>query len=189
MRSGLGSTLPLVRALALERALVPAAHRAPKLLVLGVAELELVPPQPVEPAEHLGEQSLLEAQILLGRELAESIEPVTGLQRHEVCEVASLGASEHGEHLVDGELLPGECRRETSRLGREQPGVRREVDFCALVAVRDDQANEAGIRLCMTDNEPRCAQGATNSGRQPVDVVAAETEEVEVASAAERRPV
>ena len=177
-------------------------YRAAELRVPGVIELELIPTQTTEPPEHLSEHTSVEAPILLGRELAESTEPVARLERHEVREIASLSAAEHRQHLVDGELLAGQRRPEPARLGREEPRVRRQVELGALVAVRDDQANEAGAHLHVPDDEPCRAQGATDGRRQPVDGVTAEAEEVEVAglpsnvpprdqrgAAGERKPV
>ena len=123
----------------------------------------------------------VEAQILLSRELAEPIEPVARLERHQVHEVASLSASEHREHLVDRQLLAGERRRETAGLGREEARVRRQVELGAIVAVHDDQPDESGVHLHVTDDETCGAQGATDSWKQLVDGIAGEAEEVEVA--------
>ena len=63
------------RLLKLERALVPTLDGAAELLVPCVVELELIPPQTAEPPEHLREHSSVEAQILLGRELAQRSSP------------------------------------------------------------------------------------------------------------------
>ena len=80
---------------------VPTLDCMAQLLVLSVVELELIAPQSTELAEHVGEDTGKEAAILLRRELAEAIQAIARLDRHEIGEVSRLGSSEHREHLVD----------------------------------------------------------------------------------------
>jgi hypothetical protein len=68
--------------------LPPALDFARELLVAGVVEGELLAPKPAEAAKHLGEDRGRESAVLLGCEPAQSLEPVTGLDGHEVDEVA-----------------------------------------------------------------------------------------------------
>lgn len=71
----------------LERAFTPALDVVTELLVAGVVERDLLSAKAAERPEHLGEDRGREATILLGGELAESVEPVARLDRHQIDEV------------------------------------------------------------------------------------------------------
>ena len=73
-----------------------------------VIEQELVVGDPVDAGQHLGQHGSIEAVVLLGSKLAESIETEDGLQCGEVDEVAGLGSAEQSKQLVGGELLQRE---------------------------------------------------------------------------------
>ena len=77
----------------LQPVLAPAFDLVAELLVGRVLERKLVPGKPSEPTEQVGKNGGTEAAILLGRERAETIEPVAWLDVHQVDEVARLGTS------------------------------------------------------------------------------------------------
>jgi hypothetical protein len=89
-------------------------------------------PSPREASGHLGEHLRGEAAVFLGGELEEVLEPVALFDRCEVDEVARLGASEHREHLVDGQLLAAQRRCGLSLLDREEPCAGPEVELGAV---------------------------------------------------------
>jgi hypothetical protein len=126
----------------LEHALAPTLGFTAKPLVLRVVELELIWSKSIEPRQHVGEHSRLEAEVFLHCKLAQSLESVAWLERHQVDEVSSFGAPEEREHLVDRELLATEHRSGSSGLGREEPCVRTQVELRAIVAALDDETSE-----------------------------------------------
>jgi hypothetical protein len=109
------------------------------------------------------------------------LEPIERFDRHEVDEVPGLRPAEDGEHLVDRELLPAQGRGWTPRLRREEPSVRREVELSPFVPSGNQQPREAGVHLNALDGEAACLERALYRGNQPVDSLAREPEEVEVA--------
>jgi len=125
-----------------------------ELLVLGVIELELLSSESSELTEHLREHRRGEPAVFLRHELAEAIETVAALYRHQVVEVSRLGSSEHSEHLVDRQLLAAEGRGGSCGLCREQPGIRGQVHLRPIVGALDDKTGEAGVLLSATDGEP-----------------------------------
>ncbi len=165
----------------LDRALAPSRGFTAKPLVLVVVEFELISAKPIEPREHVGEHSRVEAEVFLQRELAESLESVAWLERHQVDEVSSFRASEEREHLVDRELFATEHRSWRPRLGWEEPCVRTQVELRAIVAALDDETSEAGVLLNVADGETGFAEGTVDGRNEPVDGVGRRTEEVEVA--------
>ena len=171
---------PLVLTGKLQGTLAPGLDVAPELFVASVVELELVSSQSAELSEHVSEDGRAEAEVLLGCEPAESVETVARLDRHQVDEVAGLGAAEHGEHLVDGELLTGEHRSWPPGFGREEPGVGGKVELGAIVGALDDHAGEARVVLYVADGEAGGAQGTVDRRNESVDGSSVETEEVEV---------
>lgn len=76
-----------------DRLLAPPGDCMGQLFVAVVVDLEFLPSEPLEPAEHVGEHSRGESPVLLCREPAQPLEAVAGLDRQQVDEVASFGAS------------------------------------------------------------------------------------------------
>ena len=70
-----------------------------------VADDELGSVEPVESAEHFGKHRQTKAWILRRRQRAEMRKTEPRLQRRQVNEVPSFGASEDRKDLVDRELL------------------------------------------------------------------------------------
>jgi hypothetical protein len=164
-----------------DRALAPADDLACELLVLLSVDPELVLAKPWETIKHLGEQGRCEPAVLLGGEGAEPVETVPGLERHQVDEVSGLGPAEDCKHLVDREFLTGERRREPTWLHGEEPGIRAQVQFRAVVAALDDQASEARVPLNVVHDESGILQSPFDGREEPVDGGGCESEEVEVA--------
>lgn len=148
---------------------MPALDVLPELLVADIVEPELLSAWAAEPREHLGEDHGSEAAILLGCELAQSIEPEARLELLQVDEVASLGTSEESEQLVDGELFSGQHRSRAAWLGREEPGVRGQVELGPIVGALDDQSRKAGVHLDVVDGEPGVAECSIDNRDEPID--------------------
>ncbi|HVC24900.1 MAG TPA: hypothetical protein VND23_04000 [Acidimicrobiales bacterium] len=98
-----------------ERANFPGTDGHVKLLVPRIVERERRSRQAINPAQHLREHVRVEAAVLLGREIEQSVEPVAAGHSHEVDEVAGFSAPEEGEQLVDGELLARQQRKVAPR--------------------------------------------------------------------------
>jgi hypothetical protein len=171
----------LLSSLELDHLLTPSRDFTAKPLVLRVVVLELVSAKPIEPREHVGEDSRVEAEVFLQRELAESLESVARLERHQVDEVSSLGAPEEREHLVDRELLAAEHRGEPPGFGRKEPCVRAQVELGAIVAALNGEASETGVLLKAVDDKTGFAEGTVDGRNEPVDSFRRRTEEVEIA--------
>jgi hypothetical protein len=129
----------------LKREPAPAVDLAPELVVAGVVQLEFLSPEPPEAAEHLGQDRRVEAAVPLGRKAAEALEPVARLDGEEIDEVASLGATEEREQLVDRELLAAKRGSWSSWLGREEAGVGSQVELGTIVVALDDEAVKPGF--------------------------------------------
>jgi len=162
--------------------LVPTLDGSAQLLVLGVVELELVASQAAELAEHVSEDSGEEAAVLLRRELAEPIQAVARLDRHQIGEVACLGSSEHREHLVDRQLLAAQEWSGAPGLDREQSRVRAEVELGSILAALDDQAGEAVALLDVAHREAGRLKRAIDRRNELIDCLGGQSEEVEIAS-------
>jgi hypothetical protein len=91
---------------------------------------------------------------LLGRKLAEAVEPVERLEYHQVDEVACFGPAEDREYLVDRELLATQRRRRTRRLGGKEPGIC--VDG---VAGKAEEVKVASPPLDLASEDERGAAG------------------------------
>jgi hypothetical protein len=125
--------------------LTPPGHLTGELLVSLRFEPELILAQPIEPCRHPGEQLRREAAILLRRQLEQSLEPVALLDCHQIDEVPGLGSPEHCQHLVDGELHPGQRWRGLPRLWREQAGIGAQVKLGPVLGAFDDEAGESRV--------------------------------------------
>lgn len=83
---------------------LPAEDRATQRAeALGI-EHELVPGNPVDAGQPLGQHGSIEAGVLRGSKFAESIETEDGFQRGLVDEVAGVGSAEQDQQRVGGEL-------------------------------------------------------------------------------------
>ena len=109
---------PMGRSLAdVESDRLPSLDFGDQSVVLLIVDLEFLPAQAVEPAEHLGEDRRAESPVLLDGEFAQPAETVPWFEGEKVNEVPSLGAPEHGQDLVDGELQSLEGRGRLAQLG------------------------------------------------------------------------
>jgi hypothetical protein len=141
----------------LKRRLSPSLDLSAELLMPGVVDLEFVPPEPTETAEHLGERRRREAAVLLRSQPAEPVEPVARFDCHQVDEVPRLRSAEERKHLVDRELVAAEHRggaRGVHKLAREARRCRRTYD------VRNSGAHEGDY----SSGSCRVVEG-TNLGR------------------------
>jgi hypothetical protein len=100
---------------------------------------------------------------LLGRKLAEAVEPVERLEYHQVDEVACFGPAEDREYLVDRELLATQRRRRTRRLGGKEPGICGEVELRSIVCAFDEETGETRVDLDATDDEADVGERALDS--------------------------
>ena len=105
-----------------------------------------------------------------------------GIARHgeQVGEVPCLGPAEHGEHLVDRELLGGEHGAVRTGHGREETDVGRQVDLGQVTLELDLETDESVGLTDPSNSEPSFDEGGFDNRCQPVGVVACAAEVVEV---------
>lgn len=133
LRPGLPLSTPAAAGASSRELELPAQHRSAQRREAAVAQLELVRREPIDPAEHLGEDRPIEAAVLLNGETAEVVEAVERLDGSEVDEVAGFGPAEEREQLVGGELLQREHGSDRARLRGQQPVVDAQVDLGLIV--------------------------------------------------------
>ena len=160
----------------------PPFDRCQKPLVSSVWQIELVPWKSLETIEHLAKHLRVEASVLIQGASTEVFETVTISDSRKIDEVSSLCPSEHGEDLVDGELLPSEDWTEFSPFDRQNTGVGSEVDFGHLVVLPHFKSEESRRLANATDIHADVLESSLDGRHQPVDILRSGAEEIEVTS-------
>ena len=160
--------------------LTPSAYGLGRGLERVLINIELVPRESTETAEHLEEDLTVEAGVLCDRQLAQMIQPETRLKCSQVDEVARLCPAEHGQHLVDGKLLDAEQEPHCGPIWGKETCVCGDVDTRAVIAISDDEAGEPGGDLHLAHGQPRVADGGLEDRHNLIDLRSVGREEVEV---------
>ena len=160
--------------------LTPSAYGLGRGLERVLINIELVPRESTETAEHLEEDLTVEAGVFCDRQLTQMLQPETRLKRGQVDEVARLCPAEHGQHLVDGKLLDAEQEPQCGPICGKETCVCGDVDARAIIAISDDQACESGGDLHLHHGQPRVADCGLEDRHNMIDLRGVGGEEVEV---------
>lgn len=152
--------------------LTPSAYGLGRGLERFVINIELVPRESTETAEHLEEDLTVEAGVFYDRQLTQMLQPETRLKRGQVDEVARLCPAEHGQHLVDGKLLDAEQEPHCGPIWGKETCVCGDVDARAIIAISDDQACESGGDLHLHHGQPRVADCGLEDPHNMIDCAA-----------------
>jgi hypothetical protein len=144
-----GARLPIIRAI--RRPEAPPADRA------GPRARPTAPGISAKTAE-------LKPRSFSAAKAAEALEPVARLDGQQIDEVASLGATEEREQLVDRELLATEGGRGPSGLGREEAGIGCQVELRAIVVALDDEASKLGFTCSRWTVRPASPNARSTAG-------------------------
>jgi hypothetical protein len=158
----------------------PTAYGPGRGLERVLINIELVPRESTETAEHLEEDLTVEAGVLCDCQLAQMLQPETRLKRGEVDEVACLCPAEHGQHLVDGKLLDAEQEPQCGPICGKETCVCGDVDARAFIPIGDDEAGEPGGDLHLVHGQPSVADGGHEDRHNLIDLRGVGGEEVEV---------
>ena len=121
----------------------PRLHAFGEPVEAAVIGIEVLRAEPAERPQRVGEHPEVEAGILLGPQLKQTLVAEAAEECLHVEEVPRLGPAEKGEHLVGGQLLQRQHPPELRLLGGEEPGVVGQVDLTHLVGNRGREADEA----------------------------------------------
>ncbi len=145
-----------------------------------VINVELISTESTEPAKHLDEHRLAEADVLRGRKIAEVLEPKSRFERSQVDEIACLSPAKDGQYLVDSQLLNAEDEAQFAPFRWQETSVGGDVDARALHTIGDDQPSEAGNHLNLDDSQAGGSDSGLEDRHQLIDLRWIDGEEVEV---------
>ena len=151
-----------------------------QLFELRVIQREFIPPKALKAIQHLGEHDGSESVVLFSRELEQPGKAITKFESHEIDIIARFGSSKNGEHFVGGQLFGRQEVETRARLGREEAGIARQIDFSPFDLVCYHQASESRAVDNPIDLEVGRAKGSLGGCDQPVDGIGTDAKAVQI---------